>query len=60
MSKQRECTDPGCPVHPGQSACAAVGTEYLRRIDMDDRTGVRFCEECRVDAWESGLFEVQP
>lgn len=56
-SHQCECSDPGCPVHKGQSKCSFVGrTTTLFRIDMEDRTGTRMCPACTSDAMDSGLF----
>jgi len=52
-----ECADPGCPQHKGESECKRVNhVEVLFRVDMDDRTGTRFCGRCADDAMESGLF----
>jgi hypothetical protein len=55
-----QCADHGCPVHPGMD-CARVATREqhlvtLRRVDMDDRSGTRFCPPCAEDALASGLF----
>lgn len=51
-----ECSDPGCPVHNGQSKCNHVATDLLFRVDMEDNTGVYFCDECAADALDSGVF----
>ncbi len=51
-----ECSDPGCPVHPGESHCSHTGSQSLYRIDMQDETGTLMCENCAQDAFESGLF----
>ena len=53
-----ECSDPGCPVHKGASACSlpTVHGAILYRSDMDDRNGTRFCGKCAADALDSGLF----
>ena len=50
-----ECADHECPHHKG-SDCEAPATEHLHRIDMEDITGVLFCEACYEDALESGVF----
>lgn len=54
------CCDPRCPHHPGYDCMAgasnARGGRVLHRIDMDDRTGTRFCCNCAADALASGLF----
>jgi hypothetical protein len=49
------CADTGCPVHAG-TTCKAPGVMTLHRSDMEDRTGVVFCEACGEDALESGVF----
>ena len=43
-----------CPACHGH--CTRIGTTILYRIDMEDKTGTLFCEECADDASESGLF----
>lgn len=48
-----ECHDVGCTC-AGQCHTHAVTT--LFRIDMDDWTGTRFCQDCADDAAESGCF----
>jgi len=53
-----ECSDPGCPMHKGQSACTAPAKAILHRVDMDDETGTAMCEECAVDAMDSGVFRL--
>lgn len=50
-----ECADGKCPVHTGHD-CTALSTCTLYRSDMDDKSGVRFCEACAADAMESGVF----
>lgn len=50
-----ECSDPGCPMAHG-SACHRKPCCTLYRVDMEDRTGTRFCEDCADDAWGSGVF----
>lgn len=58
-----ECRDPGCKVHPGfetANPCERKATDTLYRIDMEDRTGTRFCKACALDAYESGLFSGEP
>lgn len=54
--KTCECSDPGCPVHPGKSECGNRAKTILVRSDMEDRTGTAFCAECASDALDSGLF----
>jgi len=49
-----ECTDPGCPCCRGTCKEPAALTAY--RVDMEDATGVAFCECCGADALESGVF----
>jgi hypothetical protein len=58
MTRQRfcECSDPGCPIHEGQTQCVYRATENLFRVDMDDRTGTVFCAQCASDAYEAGVF----
>lgn len=51
-----ECSDHACPVHRGKSSCSNQATTILYRVDMEDRTGSAFCEQCATDAFESGLF----
>lgn len=51
-----QCSDPGCPVHPKQSACKHKATKILYRSDMDDRTGTPVCAGCADDMLESGVF----
>lgn len=56
-----ECSDPGCPVHKGESCDNKVTeSDRLYRIDMQDFTGILFCEECAIDAFDSGLFSDEP
>ena len=50
-----ECSDPGCPKGHAET-CVAQATQQLHRIDMDDETGVLFCDECGADALDSGVF----
>ncbi len=49
-----ECCDHGCPHCRG--GCKLPATETLYRVDMEDETGLAFCEHCAADANESGLF----
>jgi hypothetical protein len=52
-----ECTDPGCPAHPGEEDCFQPALRKpLRRVDMEDHTGTLMCETCADDAMQSGLF----
>lgn len=54
-----ECADLGCPHHKGYECTARAGVgkgRRLRRVDMEDRTGTRFCLPCAEDAFASGLF----
>ena len=65
-----ECSDPGCPCDAHDErrlklavqlfghaeTCTAQATQQLHRIDMDDETGVLFCDECAADAQDSGVF----
>lgn len=53
-----ECADGGCPVCHG--ACKKCSSVILYRVDMEDRTGTAFCEQCAEDAMESGLFTDNP
>lgn len=59
MSKKTkcECADSGCPKCKGK--CERKAMQTLYRVDMEDRTGTRFCNECAEDAYESGLFDSQ-
>jgi hypothetical protein len=50
------CCDSGCPVHKGTPACDNPAKRTLRRVDMEDLTGTRFCSACGNDAFSSGLF----
>jgi hypothetical protein len=54
-----ECSDSGCAVHKGESACNNTATVTLYRIDMVDSTGTLFCEDCAADALDSGLFDTE-
>lgn len=60
MGMPCECGDPGCPKHRGSDRCGdpAVGIAY--RIDMEDRTGTPMCEDCLMDADNSGVFRIEP
>lgn len=52
-----ECSDPGCPVHKGQSQCTnKTRTRLVYRVDMEDFTGTAMCPRCLEDAMESGVF----
>jgi hypothetical protein len=50
-----ECVDTGCPANHSNQ-CPNIATVTLWRVDMEDITGTRFCDECADDAMESGLF----
>ncbi len=56
-----ECFDTG-DNHPINNSgrdglqCTRKATSTLWRVDMEDNSGTRFCEECGNDAMESGLF----
>lgn len=50
-----ECSDPGCPVHPGAD-CTKRATVEMRRIDFAGTPGCEFCAECAGDAADSGVF----
>lgn len=52
-----ECADKECASHKG-SDCNVKARSMLKlfRVDMEDRTGTRFCTTCADDAMESGLF----
>lgn len=50
-----ECTDPGCPVEHG-AECSRIATGICHRSDMEDLTGVAFCDDCMADAIDSGVF----
>ncbi len=50
-----ECNDHLCPNHEGGD-CQDEGCMVLYRIDMEDLTGVMFCDVCADDAMESGVF----
>ena len=54
-----ECADKGCPAHRGKSSCDRAARFRMRRVDMEDRTGVLFCEPCADDAADSGVFGPQ-
>jgi hypothetical protein len=57
MSRFRcECSDPGCPVHPGRAECNVLATTVVYRSDMEDYGGTKMCEDCAADALESGVF----
>lgn len=49
-----EDADTGCKHCKGK--CRKVATTTLKRNDMADRTGTRFCDECAADALASGVF----
>ena len=49
-----ECSDPGCPCCHGK--CDRKAVVNLYRVDMDDETGICFCDGCANDAAESGVF----
>jgi hypothetical protein len=51
-----ECRDAGCPVHRGDATCNREAAIALYRVDMIDRTGTKFCDDCADDAFASGLF----
>ena len=53
-TKPCECADPGCNECGG--LCEKDGAVRLYRVDMDDATGVLFCEPCAADALASGVF----
>jgi hypothetical protein len=36
--------------------CHEQACVTLYRVDMEDRTGTDFCEQCAADAMESGVF----
>lgn len=51
-----ECSDSGCKHCHGK--CTSKRSRVYYRVDMEDKTGVRFCVGCASDALESGLFDV--
>jgi hypothetical protein len=51
-----QCSDRGCPGHPGISFCIRNATATLFRVDMEDETGTPFCPVCAAGAMASGLF----
>lgn len=55
-----ECSDPGCPAHPGVTHCERRAIWKLYRIDMEDRSGAAMCAVCANDALESGVFDTDP
>jgi hypothetical protein len=56
MRNNCECADKGCKAHEGMSACHNRAKIVLYRVDMDDMTGTKFCDDCAEDAFDSGLF----
>ena len=63
---QCECADPGCPCCAGTHRNAreewtnhAIATMHLFRIDMEDESGVYFCDYCGEDALDSGVFRTE-
>jgi len=59
MAGQRcECTDSGCPGHPGATRCIRQAVEVVYRVDMTDETGTHVCWPCLSDAMESGLYTI--
>lgn len=54
-----ECSDAGCKAHVGKACDVRARTRTLYRVDMEDRTGTRFCSACADDAMESGLFSYE-
>ena len=56
-----ECFDTG-DNHPINNSgrdglqCTRKASATLYRIDMEDNSGTRFCEECASDAMVSGVF----
>lgn len=52
-----ECSDPQCGSCFGQ--CHNPATVTLYRVDMEDLTGERMCEDCASDAMESGVFRTE-
>jgi hypothetical protein len=55
-SSDCECSDKMCPAHSGKSSCSKKARVRMRRVDMDDRSGVLFCLACADDAANSGVF----
>ncbi len=51
-----ECSDRLCPAHKGTSSCSKAARFRMKRVDMEDRTGVLFCVDCARDAGASGVF----
>lgn len=56
MKNMCECSDPGCPVHPGKLQCKNRGNALYFRIDMEDESGTLMCNDCGADALDSGVF----
>ena len=54
-----ECSDPGCPVHPGSERCTRRRVVTVYRVDMEDRTGTDMCQECGEDALNAGVFTTE-
>jgi hypothetical protein len=59
-----ECSDPGCehPCEPGRhtNQCTSKATCTLWRVDMEDVSGTRFCDDCASDAMDAGIFTDEP
>lgn len=53
-----QCTDPWCQADHGEKECGRPYADTLYRMDMEDHTGVDFCEDCLADAIDSGVFTV--
>lgn len=51
---QCQCADPQCPYCAGR--CTRDYELTIYRIDMEDHTGTRMCEQCSEDAMQSGVF----
>jgi hypothetical protein len=52
-----EDCDPGCPVCHGH--CSSEATHHIFRTDIEDNTGVEFCDACYEDALEAGVFDTE-
>jgi len=54
MQDRCQDADRNCPVCHGK--CVNQATDTLARVDMQDESGTRFCEDCTEDAMNSGVF----
>lgn len=54
-----ECRDTGCHAHPGAGSCGNRAIVVLFEVGKPDRTGKAFCQDCALEALDSGDYSAE-